>query len=112
MRHGAQVLKRGVLLLERVSDRITFAQYLDLPCLDLDGLAASDGLDQIAGHADACPCCYPRDESLVEVGHVCHDLNVIDCRAIVKGDELDLLVTSFGPYPSFGEYFLPRIRLE
>ena len=30
----------------------------------------------------------------------------------IEGDELDLLVTSFGPYPSFGEYFLPRIRLE
>ena len=39
--HAPEVFEGGVLLLERISHRVAFSDYLDLLGLDLDGLAAT-----------------------------------------------------------------------
>ena len=45
--------------------------------------------------------------------HVVHDdLDVLDGRPVVQGDERDLLVPSLGPDPAFGQDFLTCLHLQ
>ena len=43
-------------------------------------------------------------ELFIEEFGIGNYLNVIDCGAVVEGDEFDLLVSSLCAYPAFGKY--------
>ena len=110
--YRTEILQGSVLLLERVSHRVAFAQNLDFLCLDLHGLSAADRLHQHTFDREARSGCHLGDKALVEIGHVGHHLDIMDSRSIVEGDELDLFVSSLSPYPTFGQHFHSGGRLQ
>ena len=103
----AQELHAVTFFLERVFLGVCGAVDLDGGCLDLHLLTAADGFDEFSCYCDACSRSDVL-EGLIggESRHVAYNLYVVDGRTVVEGDECDVLVASFGPYPALGEYFL------
>ena len=112
MGNRTEVLEGSILLLERETHRIALAVDLDLRSLDLNGLTASDRLHEITGHGKAGSGRDPLEEFLIKKTCVSDYLYVVDRRSIVQGYELNLLVSSLGPHPTFGKDFLTWLALQ
>lgn len=50
------------------------------------------------------------EQAVVESGDIGHDLNVVNDRTVVDGDEGHVLISPFGPYPSFDDHVRSRRR--
>ncbi len=109
---AAEILQGGVLLLERETHRVAFADDLDLLRLDLHMLAAADGSDEFALHGDGRTGGDPLDGLVVDDLRIRDDLDIVDGGAVVQGDEFHLFVASLGPDPTFGQYLCTRIHAE
>ena len=102
-----QILKGSVFLLKREAHWVTFSKNLYLLCLYFNGLSAADGFSKRSSNLQACPSgdfLYGFFVDNVTSGDY---LDVLYCRTIVKGYELNLFVASFCPYPAFCHDLLP-----
>ena len=104
MCYAAKILQGGVLFLERETHRVAFSQHLDIRGLDFHSLSAAYGFHQLPPHREGSTGGYLFEELFVEEFCVGYNLNIVNGRTVVEGDELYLFVASFGAYPSFGEH--------
>ena len=88
------------LFLERVALRIGRAVNFDLAGLDLHGLAAAHRRHKVAADAEAGARGDLFHQGLVKFGKVADDLDIVDGRSIVQGDEGHVLVSPFGADPA------------
>ncbi len=91
------------LLLQRVSVGVGLAIDDDALSLHLDGLARALALHQLALHADAGTG-GDALQFFLELGGVGDDLDIMDNRAVVHGQESDVLVAALGAHPAFYTY--------
>lgn len=92
--------------LKRISHRIAFTIDFYGFSLEFHVLAASDGLHELASYCKAGSCCDFLEKVLAEMFCFGYYLYIINRGAVIKCYELDLFVTSFGPYPTFGKNIL------
>ena len=106
----AQEFERMAFLLQRVRFGIGGAVDLDRRSLYFDGLAGAERFDQRAGDFDATAGGDLLEEVFVEFGYVGYDLDIMDDRAVVDGDESYVFISSFGSDPAFDDYFRTERR--
>ena len=99
----AQELHAVALLLEGIGVGVSLAVDDDAFGLHLDGLTASLALNELALHADAGTG-GDALQFLLELGGVGDDLDIMDNRAVVHGQESDVLVAALGAHPAFYTY--------
>ena len=106
----AQEFERMAFLLQRVRFGIGGAVDLDRRSLYFDGLAGAERFDQRAGDFDATAGGDLLEEVFVEFGYVGYDLDIMDDRAVVDGDESYVFISAFGSDPAFDDYFRTERR--
>ena len=99
VRRVAEELPRVAFLLERVG-RVGVAEHLDALSLYLYTLPLALAFHELAFHAEACARRDALEGLLVSIGSVYDDLKISYGRAVVHGDETDLLAISAGPDPA------------
>ena len=99
----AQELHAVALLLQGVGVGVGLAIDDDVLGLHLDGLARALALDEVALHADAGTG-GDALQLILELGRVGDDLDIVDNRAVVHGQEGDVLVAALGAHPAFYTY--------
>ena len=110
--HAAEVFQGGVLFLEREAHRVALSQYLDVRSLDFHGLAAAHGFYQFSTDGQGGAGGYLLEELFIEEFRVGYYLNIGNGGAVVKGDEFNLFVASFGADPAFGQDLNARLFTE
>ena len=106
----AQELERMSFFLQRIGFRVGGPVQLDALGLYLDGLPRTERLDQTALDLYARSGRNLFEQAVVESGDIGHDLNVVNDRTVVDGDEGHVLISPFGPYPSFDDHVRSRRR--
>ena len=106
----AQEFERMAFLLQRVRFGIGCAVDLDRRSLYFDGLAGAERFDQRAGDFDATAGGDLLEEVFVEFGYVGYDLDIMDDRSVVDGDESYVFISAFGSDPAFDDYFRTERR--
>ena len=98
MRHGAQVLQRMALLLERIV-RAGRSLYRDLTRLYLKGLLRLGGGDERSPDDESSA--YVDLRYLREVVHIVmiYDLYLVEARSVADGQKAECLGVSVGTYP-------------
>ena len=112
VRYAAEELQGGVLLLERETHGVAFAQHFHFRGLDLHGLPAAHGGHQLALHGQGGPCGDALEEVFAEEFRIGYDLDIVDGRTVVEGNEFDLFVSPLGADPAFCEYLSTRLGGE
>ena len=112
MSHASEVLEACILFLQRIAHRVASAVNRYGFGFYLNGLSASHGLDQLALYAYAGTRADFGKDTLGLLVLVNNYLYVLDCRSIVKGDECNLLVSSFCSYPAFCQDFFACLGLK
>ena len=85
------------------------AQDLNLLSLNLDSLTGADALNHDTLYAQAGTGGDLLHKVLAELLQISHNLNILDCRSVIKGDEVHGLAAAFGSYPSFNDNLLTEI---
>ena len=84
-------------------------QHLNLLSLNLDSLTGADALYHDTLYAQAGTGGDLLHKVLTELFQISHNLNILDCRSVIKGDEVHGLAAAFGSYPSFDDNLLTVI---
>ena len=105
VRFGAQELQRVAFLLHGIIVG-TGAVDLDGLGLHLNGLALALRLDEQSLDMQAGACGDGTQFLLAELLEVNDNLQVVDGRAVVQGDELDEFVTASAAYPALDTHLL------
>ena len=76
------------------------AQHLNLGGLNLNSLTRADARHEIAFDAEAGTGGGLLEQLLIELSGISHHLDVLDGRAVVEGDEVNVLWAAVGAYPA------------
>ena len=96
----AEELHRVAFLLERVGVRVSRTVDFDFGGLDLYRLALALRLDERPVHAEAGAGGDRLEVVVAQLLNIDDDLDIVDCRAIVEGDEAHLLAATAGTHPA------------
>ena len=87
MRNRAQVLHTQTFLLQRIFLGVGSAEHLKLRQLYLHRLSGTLAGNQQSCGTDACTGSYRFELLLAELAQVGYNLNVLDGRAVIEGNE-------------------------
>ena len=84
-------------------------QHLNLLGLDLDSLTGADALDHGTLHAEAGTGGNLLHQLVAKLFKVSHNLNILDCRAVIESNEIYALASTLCSYPTFDDNLLTVI---
>ena len=108
MRIFAHVFKALSLLLHGIIRRAKTIDF-DGFALNFNALTSTLALHQCSCYPDTCTCCNAFELFSIHRCGVDNNLNVVDGRPIVEGNEINRLTVSVGAHPSFHEYIVIKV---
>ena len=108
--YAAEILQRSVLFLKRETHGIAVSQNFHFRGLDFYSLTTSHGSHKLAFYGQRGSCGDALDEFFVKELGIGYDLDIVDGRTVIEGDEFNLFIASFCADPTLCQHFYARLR--